>query len=137
MRYLFYFSLICLMSCSAFKKQEGEKMVKLSSTSWILDSIVGFELEPTPEPITLIFLEGNKVGGNTGCNGYGGPYTLEKNQLSFGMLIATKKACLPGMQTEIRFFEVLEQTNHYELTNNRLILKNGAVELATFSKAKN
>ena len=134
MRYLLSLSLICLMSCSAFKKGNSKKMDNLKSTSWTLVSITGFELEKTYQPATLVFTDDNRVGGSTSCNMYGGPYVLKNDELSFGEIIATKKACIPGMQTEVHFFEVLQKTNHYEMKKDQLVLKNGSVVLATFSR---
>ena len=141
MRYLLSLSLICLMSCSAFKKGNSangnsNKMDHLKSSSWTIVSITGFELEKTHQPVTIAFTDDNRVGGSTGCNSYGGPYTIEDDHLSFGQIISTQKACIPGIQTEAHYLEVLQKTNRYELKNNQLILKNDDVVLATFSRVK-
>ena len=136
MRYLLSLSLICLLSCSAFKKKDNPKIVDLKSTSWAIVSMADFELEKTHQPITMEFNNDNLVGGSTGCNSYGGSYMQKGAQLSFVRLIGTKMACIPGMQTEIQFFEVLEQTNQFEIKKNYLILKNGATILATFSRVR-
>ena len=115
MRYLLSLSLICLLSCSAFKKKDNPKIVDLKSTSWAIVSMADFELEKTHQPITMEFNNDNLVGGSTGCNSYGGSFMQKGAQLSFVRLIGTKMACIPGMQTEIQFFEVLEQTNQFEI----------------------
>lgn len=136
MRYLLSLSLICLMSCSAFKKVSSNITTDLKLTSWTLISIPGFQIEKTYHPATLVFLENNRIGGSTGCNSYGGLYSLKNDLISFGEILATKKACVPGMQTEIHFFEVLQKTNHYEVKDTKLILKDGDTVLATFSRLK-
>lgn len=136
MRYLLSLFLICLMSCSAFKKGSSNKTVDLKFTSWTLISITSFQIEKTYHPATLVFLENNRIGGSTGCNSYGGPYSLKSDLVSFGTILATKKACIPGMETETHFFEVLQKTNHYEVKDSKLILKDGDAVLATFSRIK-
>jgi len=40
--------------------------------------------------ITLMFVEGGNVTGNTGCNNFTGGYTLDGNQLAIGELATTR-----------------------------------------------
>ncbi|HST06362.1 MAG TPA: META domain-containing protein [Chloroflexia bacterium] len=43
---------------------------------------------------TIMFSNDGYVGGNAGCNSYGGPYTQSGDQLNIGTLISTLRACL-------------------------------------------
>ena len=44
--------------------------------------------------VTTTFGEDGSVSGNAGCNGYRGPYTIAGNQITFGSIISTRRACL-------------------------------------------
>lgn len=136
MRYLVSLSLLLLMSsCGLFKKSSDRQNPQLRGTSWVLVSITGFELEKTENPLTLIFSDSNRVGGNSGCNSFGGEYTIKENvKISFGPMMATKRACMPGMQTENQYFNVLRSVDNYVVQNNQLILKKGKNVWAVFSR---
>ncbi len=56
-----------------------------------------FEREATGESkLTLEFMEDGTVKGNGGCNDFSGEYALKGDQLSFGPMKSTKKACSPA-----------------------------------------
>jgi heat shock protein HslJ len=140
MRYLLSFSLILFMSCNCFKKQETASAkaaistVSLAGTSWVLASITGFDLEQTNKPVTLQFSGNDKIGGNAGCNQYGGNYSLEGSHVSFSHIMATKMACMPGMKTEIKFMEVLHHADEVVLSGDKLSLSKSGKTLAEFSR---
>lgn len=136
MRYVFMLSTLFLMSCASFKKTT-DGVEGLASGQWTLQSISNVELEPTPKPVTLVFSDSGTVGGNAGCNSYGGQYTVGGGTLDFGPMMATKMACTPGMKTENEFFRVLDRTNQFEIKKNILILKEDDSVLAAFSRLKN
>lgn len=135
MRNLLLCSLIFMMSCSTFKKNSHKKSdFELSSSAWKLTSIVGFDLENTSKPVTLVFSDTNTVAGFAGCNGYGGDFTHNGSRIQFGPMMATKMACMPGIKTENQFFTVLQKANSYKIENTYLILLDDDRALATFSK---
>lgn len=140
MRYLLSFSLILCMSCNCFKKQETAqaqtaiRTASLTGTSWVLKSITGFDLEQTARPVTLQFNSNDKIGGNAGCNQYGGNYALKDNQISFSGIMATKMACTPGMKTENKFLEVLNHANEIVMSGDKLTLRQSGKTLAEFSR---
>ena len=74
--------------------------------------------------VTLKFGEDGRAGGSTGCNSYGGTYQVRGDNISFGRLISTKRACLDqnANQQEQRFLSALETANRFRLSSNRLTI---------------
>src|SRR6185295_4691458 len=60
--------------------------------------------------VTLRFAEDGRASGSTGCNSYSGTYQVRGDNISFGRLISTKRACLDqnANQQESRFLSALE-----------------------------
>lgn len=135
MRYFLALSALVLFSCSSMKKQTKTTSESLSGTGWAISSIAGFELEKTLSPVTLSFnAAGNRFGGNNGCNTYGGAYTLDGEKISLEKIISTKKACIPGANTERAVMNVLGSTDHYRISGDKLMLMQGDKVLAEFSR---
>ncbi len=74
--------------------------------------------------VTLKFGEDGRASGSTGCNSYGGTYQVRGDNISFGRLISTKRACLDqnANQQESRFLSALESANRFRISANRLTL---------------
>lgn len=138
--HLFFLFLIIgslsLSSCFLCKKNHSKEQKTTNSplahTSWELSSITYFKGEETPKPVTLVFREPGQLGGTSGCNSYGATYTLSKKTLKFELGMATQMACMPGMDTEKKFFEVMRETDAYELKGDELYLKKNDKVLAIF-----
>jgi heat shock protein HslJ len=98
---------------------------KLANTQWTLKSLgaVGAESPVvTGTTITLKFGSDGRAGGSSGCNSYGSDYKATGDQLSFGRIISTKRACADerANQQEQRFFQALESAVRFELVDGRL-----------------
>ena len=64
---------------------------------------------------TSIKFAENKVEGNVGCNGFGGDYKVEGNQITFDQIISTLMFCDgPGGAQETVTFNVLTGTATFE-----------------------
>ncbi|QNQ11232.1 META domain-containing protein [Sphingomonas alpina] len=70
----------------------------LLSGAWRIESVGGL---PTrgPKPATVTFT-GNRIGGSTGCNNFGGTYRFERGFLVAGPLMATQMGCQPGVMAQ-------------------------------------
>ena len=56
---------------------------------------------------TLNISDKNEIGGNGGCNNYGGSFSLEEsNSIKFGSLFSTKMYCSKSSKIEIDFSAV-------------------------------
>ena len=60
--------------------------------------------------------------GNGGCNQINGNYTLNKNEIKFTDVIATKMAC-NDIEFENTFLSALSSIDRYEVNGNDLLLK--------------
>lgn len=141
MRYLLSLSLFALVSCASMKQKsagpESASAASLKGTVWTLSRIPGAEIEKTRKPVTLVLSDtSGHFNGFGGCNGYGGEYVLKGDSLKLGEVLATMMACKPGSHTESSFFKVLRSTNMYQISGNKLLLKNGTTTLAELTRDK-
>jgi heat shock protein HslJ len=73
----------------------------------------------------LTFNEDGTVTGNSGCNGLGGTYTVEGDQVTFSEIVSTLMACEdPRMAQEAAVHQVLTDTATYKIEGNTLTLTN-------------
>lgn len=122
MRPLVALCLILVVGCVAATSGS----VGLDGSEWTLATLGG-QPPVAGSNVTLAFAGGN-ASGSGGCNQYRGPYTADGSSLTFGPLIATKRACLsPEMnQQETAYLDALSKTATYEVTGDRLILRDAA-----------
>jgi heat shock protein HslJ len=113
----------------------------LAATKWRLTSFGPIE---TPAPviegtsITLEFSRDGKIGGNGGCNSYGGDYQIRAESLSLSRIVSTKRACIAqnAMQQEQRYFEALGSVGRFKFSDNQLtIFYDGGRGALNFVKA--
>lgn len=94
----------------------GKAPALLEGPEWTVSTLDG---EPVPQPakVTIQFLEGERVAGNSGCNRFQGSYSGSRDSLSFGPLMGTRMACpQPQMAVESRFFGLMQQVAGFEIT---------------------
>lgn len=110
---------IGLAACSA-----GSGQADLAGPEWQLASLSG-ESVPAGVTITATFAE-KEVGGSSGCNSYGGPYTLNGNQIEIGPLAATLMACdEPQMSWEGNYLKAMQSAESYQISGNQLEITTG------------
>jgi heat shock protein HslJ len=63
----------------------------------------------------------NSVTGFTGCNRLSGQFTVEKDQLTLGPIITTKKAC-ENMEIELTVGKFLTNVGFYKVEQDKLYL---------------
>jgi len=88
---------------------------------WVLANLAGAEVLPG----TTLDLDGGKLGGNSGCNSYGGTYGLEGSTITLKGLTNTEMACADGakMKQEGDFLSALAQATRVERKGDRLTLE--------------
>ncbi len=112
-------------ACTAVQGQKGEG--DLANSQWKLVSFgkTGAEI-PVVEgsSITLEFKENNQVGGNGGCNSYGGKYEMQDDNLSFKDITSTLMACADEQvtQQEQQYFQALQTATRFEITEDNLTI---------------
>jgi len=115
---------LALVGCAPLA--DTTKPIGLDGTDWVLTSFSG-KPPIADSKLTLKFAQGS-ASGSAGCNQYHSTYTASGSKLEFGMIAATKRACLaPEMNTqEAAYLEALSKTTAYEASAERLMLRDGA-----------
>ena len=104
----------------------------ITGTRWVLQSLggkpAGLGAGGRAPDITLQGSE-SRAAGFAGCNQITGGYTLESDQLSFGQMAMTRRACADGMELERDFAKGLQETKSYRIEDDTLSLRdeNGTV----------
>lgn len=117
-------------------KSSDQTSIALVGTKWVLIKLNGDVVQLNNPQLTQPFIklsEDKNIGGNGGCNSFGGSYTLtDKNAISFSKMISTLRYC-EDQGIESAFIGNLQKTASYGITKNELILKdeNGHI-LAAF-----
>lgn len=71
----------------------------------------------------LTFNEDGTVSGTSGCNGLGGDYTVQGDQITFGEFVSTLMACdEPIMQQEESTHKVMTGTATYQIEGDTLTI---------------
>ena len=100
--------------------------VSLNDTNWKMVSYGPVDnqvLAATGVETSLKFGTDGKVGGNLGCNSFGGEFTLKGDQVTFGLLNSTLMACPdPQMSQESAAFAVLTGTVKVSLVGDTLTI---------------
>lgn len=86
---------------------------------------------------SITFNEDGTVSGNSGCNGFGGEYSVDGDQVKFTELVSTLIACEePLMTQEGTVFKVLNDTASYTIDGDTLtITKDGSALVFTAAEA--
>jgi len=82
---------------------------------------------PTPAvadaEASLTFNFDGTVTGNGGCNGLGGDYEVNGNQITFGPIMSTLMACDgPRMEQEDAVHQVMTETDSFQIDGNTLTI---------------
>lgn len=139
---IFILSILVLNSCASQKPNNISKKEALDSISidgdWEVISIHG-QKDFSQKPNMSFSQKDQHVGGNSGCNNYGGEFSIKGSDISFGQMTSTMMACI-GDNTEDRFFSALDQVKSYSIKDGKLQLidknQNIVLELQNPKKQK-
>jgi heat shock protein HslJ len=100
----------------------------LAGSNWQLTSFgpVGATSPVTGNvTITLAFGKDDKVGGQSGCNSYGGTYIVQDDSLQFGELTSTLIACADQAvsEQEQQYLEALQSAGRFTLEGDTLEIR--------------
>jgi putative lipoprotein len=117
--------LVCLTISACAPNEESRSLVG----SWTLTAYGPVD-SPTPAvpdvDAIVTFSEDGSVAGTTGCNEFGGDYTVEGDQITFGQIVSTLILC-PELQMaqEEAMYQVLVETASFNIEGDTLtIIKN-------------
>lgn len=78
----------------------------------------------------------NALGGNGGCNTFGGSMEKNGNNLKLSQVFSTKMYCEETQKIEDKYLGTLEKINSYEIKNRKLFLKSNGRVLLEFEAKK-
>ncbi|HWP52430.1 MAG TPA: META domain-containing protein, partial [Candidatus Binatia bacterium] len=105
--------------------QKNEIVSDLSKGIWELRQLQGKDpISESNRPFISFNIEKQRVGGNSGCNLFGGSLLVNGNDISITSVISTKRACIEdgGNETETAFFRALEKSRTFSIKEGILIL---------------
>lgn len=130
-KYLITLLIICLAISACTAKNEGPAASLIGS--WKLTSYSRADvLTPavTDTEAGLTFKDDGTVTGSSGCNGFGGSYTVEDDKITFSEITSTLMACDdPRMAQEDAVHQVLTDTASFKIEGNTLTLTNNDMVL--------
>jgi len=85
-------------------------------------------------PTMVINLSEKRVGGNSGCNSYGGEVIIEGNTMHLNRIMSTKMYCVDVPEHE--FFQMLRQPLQFEIKDDVLSLEQEGVVILEFKLKK-
>jgi heat shock protein HslJ len=104
----------------------------LVGTAWRLTSLTGHDpaaLASINRPVVMRF-RSDEVSGSSGCNGFGGTYTIDRGRIVFGPLMGTMMACpQPAMSIEQAVRKALTGAVPYTLAGDTLTFISAATTL--------
>src|SRR5512143_872112 len=126
-RYLIIGAMISLLlvvaACSTAPSAQS-----LNGTNWNLVKLNGQALPAGTPPLTLKFETQTEISGKSGCNSYGGSYTVTGSSLAFNKVFSTLMACADqGVNDrETAFQQALSKVAFFEISNGQLSLKDAS-----------
>ena len=81
-------------------------------------------------------LDKSTVGGNGGCNGFGGNLVKNGSKIKISQIISTKMFCEATSDVENKFLGNLDRVTKYQITGGKLFLLAGETIVLEFT-AKN
>lgn len=97
----------------------------LDATRWNLVELNGHA--PLVDTSLTIAFEDGGVGGNSGCNSYGGTFEVEGSSIVLSGLVSTLMACVePVNAQEAEFLRALSEAASYEIVGGRLTIKDAS-----------
>ncbi|MBE0697540.1 MAG: META domain-containing protein [Anaerolineaceae bacterium] len=91
-------------------------------------SLINGQAPLTGSTISAKFEKG-EIGGNSGCNSYGGKYSTSGNKLTLSQLAMTEMACMDPqgvMDQESAFLQAFGQAASYSLNGGNLEVQNAS-----------
>jgi heat shock protein HslJ len=114
---------------------EDNTSLRLENRKWVLESIKSRRL-PKIETQPFINFDKSKssAGGNTGCNVFGGNYSVTRDTIAITNIVSTMRACIEDerMNVERQFKNGLENANRFEIKDGKLNLYQNRILLLTF-----
>ena len=112
----------------------GGSSSDLKGSAWELVSL-GDALPVPGTNVTLSF-EKDNLGGNGGCNSYGGEFKLKGDKLTIGNVYSTEMYCEAEgiMDQEARYYQMISNVESFSVDGEELILNTADGETLVFHR---
>ena len=125
-------SLAALALLSLPAAADGDPLADLIGTTWQLTALDG---TPVAAGVTsTLIISADSIGGNGGCNTYGGNLAATPTGIDISQVFSTMMAC-DGLQHEQAFFAALEATDGFAIVDGNLQLLEGDAVVAELAPA--
>lgn len=110
-------------SALRFERKSNETRVGLNG-KWQLVSMKLGKAMPIKNFVNAITLniDKDKIGGNGGCNAYGGSFSQTGKTVRFSEIFSTKMWCEGSSPIENKYFDALGKSINFEMDGDELIL---------------
>lgn len=109
--------------------------LSLGDRKWVIEAMNGREVADAGKKAFMVFDPAkSSVGGDTGCNVYGGTLKVDGNKILITEVISTMRACVEDerMGIERGFLDLLKDADNYKIEGERLTLFAWTRKLMTF-----
>ena len=115
-------SLLAALCAGCCPCRKGKNSYSLNGHSWHLIRMMNHDLKIAANQFVFTFADDGKFTGVGACNHISGQYTKsDKGAMTFQDLASTRRMC-PDIELEAAFNQILEQTTHYEIDGDMLLL---------------
>lgn len=105
-----------------FKRKIDEQAKSLNGKWKLISMVLEKDMAIVlPEKAITLNINKNKIGGNGGCNSYGGNFSQKGKTIKFSEILSTKMWC-DNSPTESQYLNALGKSVNYKLINEQLIL---------------
>lgn len=109
---------------------------QLAGTHWTVTRIDG-SAPLRGDALTADFGADGRINGNSGCNGFSGPFIQTGSELDIGELLSTRRACTDSdrQRQESRVLTLLQGAESARMDDGNLVLRSpsGSIEFAPVS----
>lgn len=129
------FTALLFVGCCPCRK--GKNNLSLQGREWHLVRMMNHDLNITAEQFVFTYSPDGTLSGVGACNRIFGKYSLgEKRAMNFRDIASTKMMCR-DIALESDFIKILNQTTHYEIDGDMLLLlSNGDMQAVLQAVAK-
>ena len=118
-------SLSVITACESEDVAEVEEAMNanqsLQGTAWWVEDIAGKGVVDMSHTM-IEFAEDGRVSGDTACNRYNGAVEISGNEISFGPMAGTRKACAAAlMDQEFNFYQAIGKVVSWEVAGTGLL----------------
>jgi heat shock protein HslJ len=128
-------ALLCSVT-AACSRNESIPGDDIRGVTWTLVEVNATPVDTAEmnRPATLLLDEQGHASGSGSCNQFGGPYTLDGNELHFGPIAMTRMACPDRMDVETSYSAVFDATQSWRISDGMLELMADGRVIARFRR---